>query len=80
MQETKKTKLLIFTQAVDKNDSVLGFFHGWLEAFSRVFALTVVCLRKGAHDLSVPVVSLGKEEGASRLKYLYRFYKTIFST
>lgn len=79
MQNGKQTKLLIITQAVDKNDTVLGFFHGWVQAFSQQFDVTVVCLRKGAHTLSVPVVSLGKEECVSRLTYLYRFYKAIFT-
>lgn len=79
MPETSRTKLLLITQAVDKNDSVLGFFHGWIKAFAQEFDVRVLCLRKGEHDLSVPVVSLGKEEGVSRLRYVYRFYKAIFS-
>ena len=74
-------KLLIVTQIVDKNDPVLGFFHGWLTAFSRQFEfITVVCLKKGEHDLpaNVKILSLGKESGQSRLKYLGRFYQYLW--
>jgi len=73
-------KLLILTQKVDKNDSVLGFFHRWLEEFAKNFEyVTVICLELGEYDLpsNVKVLSLGKEMGQSRIKYLYRFYKYI---
>ena len=46
-------KLLIFTQKVDKNDSVLGFFHTWITEFSkRCEFVTVICLEEGEHDFS----------------------------
>jgi len=57
-------KLLIITQKVNKNDSVLGFFHGWIEKFAEKFEkITVICLEKGGVDLpeNVSVFSLGKE-------------------
>lgn len=75
-------RLLILTQAVDTTDSVLGFFHRWLEEFSRTFdELEVICLKEGAHDLpqNVQVHSLGKETGRSRFKYLLNLYKYVFS-
>lgn len=75
-------KLLIITQKVDKNDDVLGFFHGWIEKFSKhCEQVIVICLEKGEYDLSenVRVLSLGKEEGASRAKYLFRFYRYIWN-
>lgn len=54
-------RLLICTQAVDKNDPALGFFHRWIEEFSKHGRVTVVCLRKGDHDLSgVEVIALGE--------------------
>lgn len=71
-------KLLICTQAVDKNHPILGFFHGWILEFSKHFSeVHVICLQKGEHTLPphVYVYSLGKEEGESKLKYVYRFYK-----
>jgi glycosyltransferase involved in cell wall biosynthesis len=75
-------KLLIITQVIDRNDPVLGFFCEWVKEFTKQCEqVTVICLRKGEHDLpeNVKVLSLGKEEGVSRIKYLYRFYKYIFS-
>jgi len=71
-------KLLICTQKVDKNDSVLGFFHRWIEEFAKHCEMvTVICLEKGEYSLpnNVKVLSLGKEHGVSRLKYLFCFYR-----
>lgn len=70
-------KLLITTQVVDKNDPILGFFHGWVLEFSKYFErIDIVCLREGVHELPahVYVHSLGKEHGENNLKYLVRFY------
>jgi len=74
-------KLLILTQKVDKNDDVLGFFHGWIKMFAQnVEKITVICLEKGEYDLpeNVKVLSLGKEKGASKLRYIINFYKYIW--
>ncbi len=62
-------KLLITTQVLDRNDSNLGFFHGWVEEFAKQCEqVIVICLRKGEYSLpaNVKVLSLGKEEGVSR--------------
>jgi glycosyltransferase involved in cell wall biosynthesis len=75
-------KLLILTQKVDQNDDVLGFMHGWIEEFAKnVPKVTVICLEKRQHSLpgNVEVLSLGKESGRSKIKYLYNFYRYIFS-
>lgn len=75
-------KLLVTTQTVDKNDPILGFFHGWIREFAQHFErIDVICLKEGIHDLPshVHIHSLGKEEGESNLKYLARFYY-FFST
>ncbi len=75
-------KLLILTQKVDMNDDILGFFHGWLLEFAKnVEQLTVICLQKGEYDLpeNVKVLSLGKEKGVGRIKYILNFYKYIFN-
>lgn len=72
--------LLIITQKIDRNDGVLGFFHRWVEKFAEQFsAITVICLEKGEGRLpkNVTVLSLGKENGRSRLKYLVNFYRFI---
>ncbi|MFC1775242.1 glycosyltransferase family 4 protein [Patescibacteria group bacterium] len=75
-------KLLILTQKVDKNDDILGFFHGWLLEFAKhVDQLTVICLQKGEYDLpeNVKVLSLGKEKNVAFIEYITRFYRYIFS-
>ncbi|GEM_PF-152024 len=71
-------KLLILTQKVDKNDDVLGFFHAWIKEFAKhCEKITVICLGKGEYDLpeNVKVLSLGKEDGVSRLGYVFHFYQ-----
>jgi glycosyltransferase involved in cell wall biosynthesis len=75
-------KLLLFTQALDKNDPTLSAYHRLVAEIAKNFAyVTVICLKKGEYDLppNVKVLSLGKEEGRSRAKYVRRFYKYIFS-
>ncbi len=74
-------KLLIITQKIDISDDVLGFMHGWVKEFAKQCEqVTVICLYKGEYSLpkNVEVLSLGKESGRSRLKYVYRFYKYIW--
>ncbi|MDP2947361.1 MAG: glycosyltransferase [Nanoarchaeota archaeon] len=74
-------KLLIITQKVKRKDSTLGFFCRWIEEISKKFEkVTVICLEKGEHQLSseIKILSLGKEEGKSRLKYIKNFYKYIW--
>jgi len=71
-------RLLIVTQAVDREDPSLGFFHTWLGEFAKQTShLEVICLKKGSYELPshVHVHSLGKEGGVSRLKYVLNFYK-----
>lgn len=74
-------KLLVFTQKVDLNDTVLSFFHRWIIELAEHFdQVTVICLYEGAHELpaNVRVHSLGKDHGQSRFKYLVNFYRLIF--
>lgn len=71
-------RLLIITQVIDEQDSVLGFFCGWVREFAKhVEEVHIICLRKGTYNLpkNVHVYSLGKEQNQSRLQYLVRFYK-----
>jgi len=74
-------KLLIITQKVDINDDVLGFMHGWIAEFAKnCKQVTVICLKKGEFHLpeNVKILSLGKEEGESKIKYIKNFYKYIW--
>lgn len=77
--------LLIITQKVDAAGDVLGFFHSWIQEFSRHFEkVSVVCLEEGVHALpgNVSVFSLGKESHVAChmshvlcvLRYIFRFY------
>ncbi len=75
-------RVLILTQIVDSEDTVLGFFHSWIEAFAKkATSIEVICLKEGEHSLpaSVRVHSLGKEKGVTRLGRVVRFYRYIFS-
>lgn len=82
-------KLLIVTQAVDANDSNLGFFHRWIEEFAKHCEhVTVICLKEGVHQLpsNVSVHSLGKEKTAfsfqlsavRKLQYAVRFLALLW--
>lgn len=84
-------RLLIVTQVVDRNDSVLGFFVRWIEEFAKhVERLEVICLREGSHAFpaNVRVYSLGKIEGIerkavgssilNRMQYSSRFLSLIW--
>ena len=85
-------QLLIVTQAVDLDDPVLGFFHRWIEEFSKhCDTLSVICLKEGRHALpaNVSVYSLGKsaqgrpasgwERLQVRIHYTLRFYRYTWS-
>ncbi len=73
--------LLVFTQKIDKQDPVLGFFHEWVKRMSLHFDVVyVICLYRGGFDLpqNVKVFSLGKEENVGKLVYVWRFFKYAF--
>lgn len=77
-------KVLITTQIMDKESDFLGFFHNWVEKMvncQEIEQVKVICLEKGRVDLpqNVEVFSLGKEQGRSRLKYIFTFYKYIWA-
>lgn len=79
-------RLLIFTQKIDRTDSVLGFFHGWVSRLAeKADAITVICLEEanledGRHSLptNVTVHSLGKEryayKGVFKLAYVFKLF------
>lgn len=73
-------KLLIVTQAVDKNHSNLGFFVRWIEAFAaHCEEVTVIANEVGRYSLppNVTVFGLGKEGGSSRLARYVKFLSLI---
>ncbi|TAK59248.1 glycosyltransferase [Patescibacteria group bacterium] len=82
-------KLLLVTQIVDRDDAILGFFHRWIEEFSKhVESIEVICLKEGKHNLpsNVRVHSLGKEQTTiiydsgllKRIGYSVRFLYLIW--
>jgi len=73
--------LLIIAQTVDRKDSNLGFFCGWLEEFAKQLDNVYVIANKvGEYGLpkNVKVLSLGKENGAGRLKRVFKFWIYLF--
>jgi glycosyltransferase involved in cell wall biosynthesis len=74
-------RLLIITQKVSKKDSYFGFFHDWITEFAKHTDITVISLE--VHDYSFPenvrVLSMGKEKGVSKIKYLFNFYRYILT-
>lgn len=54
-------RILLFTQTVDRKDSALGFYHGWIIELAKQFEqITVFVLKIGEHDLpeNVTLVAL----------------------
>ena len=82
MKTSNGVRLLILTQKIDKDDDILGFFHGWVEKLAQYCeSIIVICLERGAYNLpiNVRILSLGKEEEHSRIKYLMNFYNFIWT-
>lgn len=72
-------KLLITTQAVDRKDPILGFFHRWIEEFAKQCEqVTVICLREGDHALPANVRIYPLGDGGKILKAL-RFVRLSWS-
>lgn len=74
-------RLLIITQAVDLDNPILGFFHGWIKEFSKYAEhIDIICLESGRSDLpkNARVYSLGKEKSVSRLGYVLNFYTYLW--
>lgn len=72
--------ILITTQRVDTGDPILHFFLDWIREFAKHYdTVYVVCLQKGEYTLpaNVVVLSLGKEDGTGRFRYIFRFYTHV---
>ncbi|MCX6787267.1 MAG: hypothetical protein NTY93_01940, partial [Candidatus Kaiserbacteria bacterium] len=68
-------KLLIVTQTVDTEHSVLGFFVRWIEEFAKhCEKVTVICLHTGKYSFSnnVEVIALGRASHFTRTMRLWR--------
>lgn len=64
-------RLLIFTQTVNRTDSSLGYYHGWLRELAKHFEhLIVSALRVGEYDLpqNVTVIPLRPWKYRARLR------------
>ncbi len=73
-------RLLILTQKVDRADGALSFMIGWIRAFAeKCEEVTVIALSVGEYELpkNVRVLSLGKENGVSRLGYVRNLYRYV---
>lgn len=80
-EKRNNMRILIVTQKVDQDDSILGFFHRWLIEFAKRYEfVTVICLYEGKHSLpqNVKVLSLGKESRPSRFRYIVLFFRYIW--
>jgi glycosyltransferase involved in cell wall biosynthesis len=77
----EKKRLLIVTQAVDQEDSALGFFCEWIEAFAkdhRIETVDVWCLRNGKWDSKPSNVSI-KILPTGTAARVFRFYSLLIS-
>ncbi len=73
-------RILIITQKLNRKDGQFAFFHDWINFFAQECTQVIVLpLEKGDYDLPphVRVISLGKEEGVSKITYLYRCCKAL---
>ena len=70
----------MITQKIDLDDDVLGFTHTWVNKLTEQVAwLHVLALSVGRHELhdNVTLYSMGKEQGADRLRRFVNFNRVI---
>jgi glycosyltransferase involved in cell wall biosynthesis len=75
-------KLLIVCQTVDSEHQNLGFFVRWIAEFAQhCTQVTVIANSIGSFELpkNVTVYSLGKENGASRIRRYARFFTLLWN-
>ncbi|MEK7137742.1 MAG: glycosyltransferase, partial [Patescibacteria group bacterium] len=82
----RDVRLLICTQAVDKGDPILGFFHQWVAEFAlHAREVYAICLQRGERSLpsNVREFTLGKEIAQGprilkRVRYILRFWRYLW--
>lgn len=78
MREDLPIRLLIITQVVDADHSVLGFMVDWIKYITTyVSSIRVITLQLGKHDIATPIDSLKKECGYGWLSKLFRLYYLV---
>lgn len=78
--EIKKTKLLFITQKIHEKDDDLAFVILWLNELVRQgFDVQVICLQKQEYHGTLPIFSLGKENGKGRITRTLKFLKLIMT-
>jgi glycosyltransferase involved in cell wall biosynthesis len=71
-------RLLFITPKIDETHDDLAFASLWAKAFQDAgFDVTVICTNKCPNSLTMPLYSLGGENGASRIVQFLRFQKLI---
>ncbi|MBD3251382.1 glycosyltransferase [Candidatus Uhrbacteria bacterium] len=74
-------RLLFITPKIDESHDDLAFASLWAQAFADAgYDVTVICTQKGQTSLTIPVVSLGGEQGAPRWLQVLRFWKILLTT
>ena len=84
---SRDVRLLICTQAVDKGDPILGFFHQWVAEFAlHAREVYAICLQRGERSLpsNAREYSLGKETARGprfwkRIRYVLRFWFFVWN-
>jgi len=74
--------ILVITQKIDKDDSILGFFHTWIcKLAGKVEYLTIITQEIGNYDLpeNVKIYSLGKEKGKTRFHQFVVLQNLLYS-
>jgi len=75
-------KLLVCTEAIDRSDPLLGYFHSWVKEFARhAHRVHAICLGYGDRSLPPNVTehTLGKESMRKGNRFFKRFvYSTRF--
>ena len=69
-------RVLICTEALDRSDPILGYFHGWVKEFARhAYRVHVLCLGYGDRALPPNVMehTLGKESMRRGNRFFKRF-------
>ncbi len=73
-------RLLMVTQRIDLDDSILGFAHIWASKLAeRIEKLYILALWLGRHSLpsNVEVYSVGKERGIGKIRRFINFNKAV---